>query len=339
VLHAASTSNARARTLRLVCGCVNVWILPIIFRLLMLTSPDHISRFAATLLPKKKLHIPALKSRLHTFPCALSSYVVESLALVVQTRLPSVETALASVAPAFSRLKNLVISGQNLSSNAHWLRQHPIHPERMMILHFGHPQLVNFKEPIFQSVTHLYTSTLAGHRDSSVADLPLLTHLAVHTRIDLSESTVICVMKQLITTLEATPQLQCFVLVLNSIGLRDPKLPYWLNVLKPCFKDERFYLLPHYRDVHLECQDMLTSGSEVWERARLWREVESQHDTTETRFMPSSIPRRDSDASRRAKNYMDAVWNLDMVPHDNSDNNLTLNDHCEAILPLRLIDH
>jgi hypothetical protein len=334
MLYAASTSPARARILRLVCRCVNVWILPILFRSLMLTSPDHISRFAATLLPKKKLRIPALNSRLHKFPCPLSSYIVESLTFVVQTRLPSVEIALASVAPAFSRLKNLVISGQNLSSNAHWLRQHPIHPERMMILHFGYPQLVNFREPIFQSVTHLYTSTLAGHRDSSIADLPLLTHLAVHTRIDLPETSAIRVMKQLISTLQATPQLRCFVLALNSVGLRDPKLSHWLNILKPCFEDERFYLLPYYRDVHLECQDMMTSGSGVWERAKLWREVESQDGANKMRLMLSSIPRRDSDASQRTKNYMNAVWNLDMVPQDNSGNNPTPNDHCKAILPM-----
>jgi hypothetical protein len=333
MLHSASKSNSRARTLRLVCRCVNYWILPILFHSLWLTSPDHISRFAATLLPKKKLHIPALKSHLHTFPCPLSSYIIESLAFVVQTRLPSVEIALESVAPAFSRLKNLVISGQNLSSNAHWLRQHPIHPQQMMILHFGFPHLVNFREPIFQSVTHLYTSTLAGHRNSSVADLPLLTHLAIHTRIDLPESAVASFVEQLINTLEAIPQLQCLVLVLNSSGLRHPKLQSWTNVLKLCFCDERFFLLPFFRDVHLECQDVLESGSKVWDRAKLWRQVESQDDTTKTRFMHSVS--QNQDTSRRIKNYMDAVWYIDLVQQDSSP---TPDDHREATLSLHFID-
>lgn len=336
ILHSASTSNSRARTLRSVCRCINIWILPILFHTLVLTSPDHISRFAATLLPKKKLHIPALKSQLHIFPCPLSSYIIESLALVVQTRLPSVEIALESVAPAFSRLKNLVISGQNLSSNAHWLRQHPIHPQQMMILHFGFPQLVNFHEPIFQSVTHLYTSTLTGHRNSSVADLPSLTHVAVHTRIDHSEFTAGRFAKQLLNTLEAMPQLQCLVLVLNSNGLRDPKLQPWAKLLKPCFADERFFLLPYFRDVYLECQDVLASRSKVWDRARQWRQIESQDDTIKTRFM-HDVSRSDPDSSRRIKNYMDAVWYIDLVQRDLSpmthDHRYSLTPHPNAVYP------
>jgi len=296
----------------------------------MLTSPDDISRFAAALLPKRKIHIPALKYQLHTFPCPLSSYAIESLALVVQTRLPSVEIALASVAPAFSRLKNLVISGQNLSSNAYWLRQHPIYPERMMILHFGYPQLVNFREPIFQSVTHLYTSTLAGHRSSSVTDVPLLTHLAVHTRIDLPQSTAVRIVQQLLNTLKATPQLQCLVLVLNSNELLHPKLQSWLNVLKPCFGDDRFFLLPFFRDVYLECQDMLASGSKVWDRAKFWRQVEFQDDTIKTRFM-HRVTRGDLDAPQRTKTYMDAVWYIDLVQKD-SNPTLAQNDHRELFI-------
>ena len=323
-----------ARTLRLVCRYVNVWILPTLFHSLMLTSPDDVSRFTMTLLPKKKLHIPALKSQLHTFPCPLSSYNIISLALVVQTRLPSVEIALSNVAPAFSRLKNLVISGQNLSSNAHWLRQHPIHPQQMMILHFGFPQLVNFREPIFQSVTHLYSSILAGHRNSSVADIPFLTHLAVHTRIDPPDSTATRIVKQLFNTLEAMPQLQCLVLVLNGKGVIPPKLQLWENILKPCFSDQRFFLLPCFRGVYLECQDVLTSGSKVWDRAKRWRQIESQDDPSKTQFM-HSVSRMDPDTSRRIKNYMDAVWYIDLVQQDTHP---TPDDHRKAVLLLHFID-
>ena len=323
-----------ARALRLVCRYVNVWILPTLFHSLMLTSPDDVSRFTTTLLPKKKLHIPALKSQLHTFPCPLSSYNIVSLALVVRTRLPSVEIALENVAPAFSRLKYLVISGQNLSSNAHWLRQHPIHPQQMMILHFGFPQLVNFREPIFQSVTHLYTSILAGHRNSSVADLPLLTHLAVHTHVDPLDPTAARIVGQLVDTLEVMPQLQCLVLVLNGISLHVFNLHLWENTLKPCFIDKRFFLLPYFRDVYLECQDVLISGSKVWDRAKLWRQIESQDGASKTEVI-QSVSQTDPDTSRRIKNYMDAVWYIDLVQQDTSS---TPDDHRKTVLPLHFID-
>jgi hypothetical protein len=249
--------------------------------------------------------------------------------------LPSVEIALENVAPAFSRLKNLVISGQNLSSNAHWLRLHPIHPQQMMILHFGFPQLVNFREPIFQSVSHLYTSTLAGYRDSSVADLPLLTHLAVHTHASPLGPTAVRIVGQLVDTLQAMPQLQCLVLVLNGINLQRLNLHLWENILKPCFSDKRFFLLPYFRDVYLECLDVLTSGSRVWDRAKLWRQIESQ-DNASKRELTQSVWQTDPDTSRRIKNYMDAVWYIDLVQQDTRS---SPDDHRKTGLALYFADH
>ncbi|KAF5378863.1 hypothetical protein D9615_006922 [Tricholomella constricta] len=281
ILYLAATDIKTARILRLVSRYTNVWVLPLLFRTLTFTSPDHITRFATTLLPKRKLHIPALKSNLHTIPRPLSSYSIESLALVVNTRLPSVETALANVAPAFARLKNLVITGQNLSANAHWLRQHPIHPKNMMILHFGAPHLVNYKEPLFQRVTHLYTSTLAGHRNSFVTDLPRLTHLAVHTRLQHASEYMPVIADALLRLLEMTPQLQLFVFVLNSYDPQDEKLKEWMRVLRRCLRDKRFIALPYFRHPRMEWDRILKGKDSVWDRALAWRAMQQRGNLSE----------------------------------------------------------
>lgn len=317
ILYVASTTAQNARGLRLVSRYANVWVLPLLFRTLVLTTPEHITRFAATLLPKRKFHIPALKSKLHTFPRPLSSYAVESLAFVVNTRLPSIETALASVAPAFTHLKTLVITGQNLSSNAYWLRQHPIHPQRMMILHFGSPQMVNFKEPIFQYVTHLYTSVLVGHRFSSVEHLPHLTHLAAHARIDLSEDLASQVAQLILATLESLLDLHSFVLVLNSDEVYDSRLMLWFRVLEGCLKDKRFTLLPYFRHPRMEWDAMLADEHTVWHRAEVWRRVESEDNFTQIQYRGDMLKAVRAEYTLLPnKTYVEADWEVDLIERD-----------------------
>jgi hypothetical protein len=317
ILYLASTTAHSARELRLVSRYANIWVLPLLFRTLVLTAPEHITRFAATLLPKRKFHIPALKSKLHTFPRPLSSYTVESLALVINTRLPSIETALASVAPAFTHLKNLAITGQNMSSNAYWLRQYPIRPRKMMILHFGSPQMVNFREPIFESVTHLYTSVLVGYRDSSVEHLPHLTHLAVHARIDLSEDLASRVTQLLRTTLESLPDLRTLVLVINSDEVYDTRLALWLRLLVECLKDKRFILLPYFRHPRMEWEAMLADEHTVWDRAQVWRRVESEDDFTQVQYRGDMLKAvRSEHASLPGKKFMEADWEVDLIERD-----------------------
>ncbi|KAF9455669.1 hypothetical protein BDZ94DRAFT_1315978 [Collybia nuda] len=317
ILYVASTNGRSARELRLVSRYVNIWVLPLLFRTLVLTTPEHITRFAATLLPKRKFHIPALKSTLHTFPRPLSSYTIDSLALVVNSRLPSVETALASVAPAFTHLKTLVITGQNMSSNAYWLRQNPIHPQKMMILHFGSPQLVNFKEPIFQSVTHLYTSVLVGYRESSVEHLPNLTHLAAHTRIDLSEDFATRVAHLLLATLESLPNLYSFVFVLNSDEISDSRLSLWSRLLEGCLRDKRFILLPYFRHPRMEWEAMLADEHTVWNRAQVWRRVKSEDNFTQIQYHSDMLKAvRAEHATLPNKKYMEADWEVDLIERE-----------------------
>lgn len=314
ILYLGSTSSQIARALRLVSRSTNVWVLPVLFRTLTFTTPDHITRFASTLLPKRKLHIPALKSNLHTFPRPLASYTIESIALVVNTRLPSVEIALASVAPAFARVKNLVITGQNLSSNAHWLRQHPIYPKQMMILHFGSPHMVNFREPIFHSVTHLYTSVLFGYRNSSMVDLPQLTHLAVHTRTHPLADVAGEVVDQIRKTLQAMGQLQLFVLVLHS----DANQGIWMRILEPCLADAKFVLLPYFRNPRMEWQGMLEDRNSVWDRARAWRGV-GYRDLYVKILQRETILTvlRSEETCLEQKKHSDPEWEVDLVQREN----------------------
>lgn len=317
ILYLASTSLRTARQIRLVSRHTNVWVLPLLFHTLTLTTPDHVVRFASTLLPKRKIHIPALKSTLHTSPRALSSYNVESLALVVNARLPSVEIALANVAPAFTHVKNFVTTAQNLSSNAHWIRQHPIRPQHMMILHFGLPHTVNYREPVFDCVTHLYTSVLAGHRGTSVLDLPRLTHLAVHTRVTLPELTALAVIDQILETLEALPNLEHFVLVLGSSLVYDPSLEKWKTRLEPCVLDKRFTVLPYFRDLKLEWQDMVEGRYHIWERAKAWCSVADEDDLVKIRHRSDIWKTLRMEHSLQPRKPLETTWEIDLVQRDN----------------------
>ncbi|GLB42466.1 hypothetical protein LshimejAT787_1104810 [Lyophyllum shimeji] len=317
ILCLASTDTNEARSLRLVSRHTNVWVLPLLFRTLTLTTQEQVTRFASTLLPKRKLHIPALKSNLHNFPRPLSSYTIESLALVVNTRLPSVENALANVAPAFSRLKNLAITGQDLSANAHWLRQHPIHPPNMMILHFGSPYLVNFRDPIFRCVTHLYTSTLDGHRGSFVADVSQLSHLAVHTRLDHHPEIMSLIVERFLYLLDNMLQLQLFVFVLDSDDGPEEKSNEWMAALTPCLDDKRFIVLPHFRDPRMEWEAMLKGQNSVWDRALAWRDIRQRGDPREILEYRNEVMDEFRSEKRRLLEKRHPVeWEIDLVQRE-----------------------
>ncbi|KAG6896441.1 hypothetical protein C0992_008271 [Termitomyces sp. T32_za158] len=318
IVYLASTDIAKAGNLRLVSRDTNVWVLPYLFRSLTFTTPDEITRFTSILLPKRKFHIPALKSKLHIVPRALSSYSIESLALMVNTQLPSVENALASVAPAFSNLKNLYITSRNLTSNAYWLRQYPIHPTTIVILHFGFPHHVNYQDPIFQCVTHLYTSTLVGYRNSQVTDLPQLTHLAVHTRLQHSPETIISITTEFRRILESAPHLLLFVFTIDKARVPPETVHKWEMALEPCKKDCRFILLPHFHDPRMEWEGLLRGQPDVWDRALTWltgmkgdvdaafryRIAESRRLQVEGEWLRRSKPRGKMD------------WEIDMVQRE-----------------------
>ncbi|KAG5642347.1 hypothetical protein DXG03_002971 [Asterophora parasitica] len=317
ILHTASIDITTAHSLRLVSRYTNIWVLPLLFRTLTLTSSNQITRFAATLLPKRKLHIPALKSTLHLSPRPLSSYTIESLALVINSRLPSIEVALEKVAPAFTGLKNLVITGQNYSANAHWIRQHSIYPKHVMILHFGSPHPVNYRDPMFRSVTHLYTCTLVGHKQSFVTDLPQLTHIAVHTRLKYPSDLIPVIADGFLRLLERSPQLQLFVFVLDSEGFYDETIREWHRALAKSLEDKRFIILPFFRHPRMEWECMLNGQANVWDRALTWRAVQLNNDQWERSRYEDEVSKevRVENLFISKKNYP-VDWEIDLMQRD-----------------------
>ena len=307
VLSRMSTENARE--LRLVSSDVNVLVLPVLFEHVVMVYPEHVNRFTATLLPKRKNYIPALKSKLHIIPRLLSSYKVDSWVLVVNDRRPSIETALASIGPVFSGLSKLAITGQNLSSNAFWLRQHPIHPKVVFLIHYGSPHLVNFYEPVFKSVTHLYTCITHGHRYSTVADLPCLTHLAVSTRLDLPETTAIKVVASLRAILTACERLQSLVFTMTCTEFDNPQYRMWEFLLEGCRADKRFRFLPDYRSPRLEWLDIVDGRWNLWDRASVWPHLDLLESST------MDFDRRLSFSSLR--DWTGDDWEIDLVQRDN----------------------
>ncbi|TFK63799.1 hypothetical protein BDN72DRAFT_300644 [Pluteus cervinus] len=209
----------------------------------------------------------SFSSPLPTIPRSLSSYIISSLALVVKTHVPSVEASMARVAPALTHLQNLVITGQNLSSHAHWLRQYPIFPRKVLIVHFGRPQSVDFQQPVFQCVTHLYTPVLELNK-SSVRDLPELTHLAVKTRISLGIINASAISRSLRNILRSLPGLKMVVLCLDMAGgggkeeTEETVRVVWNTILEPCFADPRFYVLTKYFEPMQEWHRIVEGSSQ-----------------------------------------------------------------------------
>ena len=303
-------SSENARELRLVSSDVNVLVLPVLFKHVVMVLPGHVNRFTATLLPKRKNYIPALKSKLHIIPRLLSSYKVDTWVLVVNDQRPSIETALASIGPVFAGLSKLAITGQNLCSNAFWLRQYPIHPKVVFLIHYGSPHLVNFYEPVFKSVTHLYTCITHGHRYSSVADLPCLTHLAVNTRLDLPETTAIKVAASLRAILTACDRLESLVLTMECTEFDNPRYRMWEYLLEGCREDKRFKLLPDYRSPRLEWLDIVDGGWNLWDRARVWPHVNLlESSKMDVGREPATFP--------SLRNRTGDDWEIDLVQRDN----------------------
>ena len=304
-------SSENARELRLVSSDVNVLVLPVLFKHVVMVFPDHVNRFTTTLLPKRKNYIPALKSKLHILPRLLSSYKVDTWVLVVNDRRPSIETALASIGPVFAGLSKLAITGQNLSSNAFWLRQHPIHPKVVFIIHYGSPHLVNFYEPVFKSVTHLYTCITHGHRYSTVADLPCLTHLAVSTRLDLPETTAIKVAASFRAILATCDRLESFVFTMACANFDSPQYRMWEFLLEGCREDKRFRFLPDYRSPRLEWLDIVDGRWNLWDRARVWPHLELLESSMMDFF------EKESPSFPAIRHWTGDDWEIDLVQRDN----------------------
>lgn len=271
------TSTRDALILRLVSRYFNSFILPVLFQHVCLRSTEEILHFVAIISPKRKLVIPASKSHLHTAPRALDLYSIASLALTTTDRRPSTETALESIAPVFATVKCLAITAQNLSSHAFWMRKQHIRPEKVMLIHFGRPGRVNFHEPVFSNTTHLFTSVLFdGLRDSTIEDLPCLTHLAAYTRTQLPAVSIQKVVNMLQDVLTRLPNLQRLVLVLDDSECDIQSHLRW-SVLKQFTADSRFILLPFFRGTIVEWEEMVTGDDDVWSQAEEWSKMTSSH--------------------------------------------------------------
>ncbi|KAF9530951.1 hypothetical protein CPB83DRAFT_849918 [Crepidotus variabilis] len=346
----AMTSEREARQLRLVSSDINVLVLPLIYQHIIITKLEDIIRLTTTLLPKRKHYIPALKSRLHIIPRSLSTYQVESCSLVLNDRGPFIETALASIAPVFSGVSKLAITARNLQAHGYWLREHPIRPNTVMLLHYGSPALVNFYDPIFQNVTHLYTSITTGHRYSSVSDLPLLTHLAVSTRPYLPEQTAKNIAASLRLILNQCKRLRMLVLVMDFGNISDADWlhPLWQSWLEQCDTDNRFVLLPDYRPPRIEWDDMVNEDSSssfvsmtpsssqteldthrkfetLWGRALSWKNRSKNSMITwfadleerEAWRAATKLKFEELEAAGFFTNYCGPEWEIDLVQRDN----------------------
>ncbi|TFK39209.1 hypothetical protein BDQ12DRAFT_73566 [Crucibulum laeve] len=313
----ASTSVAQACELRLVSREVNKSVISSVFRDLLFTTPEQVIRFSNTLHPKSKVIVPALKRRLHTLPLNILQCAVESLTLVVPNTLPSIETSLSHVAPLLTRIRKLAITGQQLASNAYWLRMHEIRPQHMMILHHGVPPLVNFYEPIFQSVTHLYTSSLFGHHNgSSILSMPSITHLAVSTRTNIAlqcRERVIAFLHTILTEEPTSKTLQMVVLSLNCGVSPSYRADPWLYALRSCMVDKRFILLPYSQSARTEWEDTLTENHDIWSRANTWRELESSPDTAANHMKKEMIVR---DLQCKERRSTAGEWMVDLVQRE-----------------------
>lgn len=342
------TSDQKARELRLVSSDVNVLVLPLLFRNIVITTPNDVYRLTTTLLPKRKYHIPALKSRLHVMPRPLATYNVESCVLVINDRRPSLEEALAKIAPVFCGISKLAITARNLQAHGYWIRRYPIRPKIMIVVHFGSPHLINYHDPIFERVTHLYTSTIDGHRSSTVIDLPSLTHLAICTRPDLPEATATRIITSLRAILKQCKSLRMLVLVMDfgSSLISDIRMPIWESRLVECTSDDRFVFLPDFRAPRLEWEDIvrdtapLTSSTHstnineaesfydsVWNRAERWKRVIKR--LSQTPFTPEFFNKnvlhlaflRQSHlriiAAESFSKYDGPEWEIDLVERDN----------------------
>jgi hypothetical protein len=326
-----------ARTLRLVSSDVNVLVLPLLFRDISICTTRDVSRLTTILLPKRKHNIPALKSRLHIIPRPLSTYTVGSCVLVINDRRPSIEEALAKIAPVFCGISNLAITARNLQAHGYWLRKHPVRPRTMMIVHYGSPCLVNYHDPIFENVRYLYTSVTHGHRASCVADLPSLTHLAVSTRRDLPEATARNVAASLHAILAQCQTLQRLVLVLDygSLLSSGPIISEWESRVESCLSDRRFILLPDFRPPRLEWEDLVAHDPQkgahhesLWQRAERWKKRYSQATTTTTQchaferqklwfaFLSDTQLRTAAAGGAGSTQYRELEWEIDLVERD-----------------------
>ncbi|KAF9449417.1 hypothetical protein P691DRAFT_812582 [Macrolepiota fuliginosa MF-IS2] len=280
-----------ARSLRLVSRDINVLVLPVIFSNISIEHMNDLTAVTSTIFPPPTPY-QKLRNTIPEPPRLLSSYNTTSLALLLRENLPSIENALATIGPVFSRIRCLAITSRNLSSNAFWLRANNVRPEYIMLPHHGSPRPVNWRDAIFSQVTHIFTSSLDSHGPSTLSDLSNVTHIAVYTHTELLNDKIRYIAGKLEWLLDplSFPRLQALVLALGRFPrpphhkpIRYPHdvlareryttlLSLWRTHLTLCLPSSKFYILPDPHCPHEEWENWIHGDSlDIWQQAAEYR--------------------------------------------------------------------
>lgn len=323
VLYAAVSHLPTAQSLRLVCREFNKLVLSCLLRDIIFTTPSQIVHFAELLLPKRSypLLFP-IPPRPRAPPRAFDSYRVTSLALANIHRLPSAEDALERVATAFTSVRQLAITDKNLSSHGFWLRKDPIpiKPSTLMVFYYGQANPLDFHEPIFQSVTHLYCPTVEGFHDSSLCDVAALTHLALYSgNIGDEDEKLLAVVDEIGDILRSSPNLQVLVVAVASLFI----YARWQAALTEhswVLDDKRLIILPYQVQPMDEWERNILGHDTIWDRAQAWSldgfaDLDLSHWETGRMFdFPPAECRRE--------------WELSLFPKQNHIPSSNLEDEC-----------
>ncbi|KAI0261890.1 hypothetical protein BC834DRAFT_421921 [Gloeopeniophorella convolvens] len=307
LLYAAFASRADAYALCLVSSAVRRAVLPALYHNVLLRYAGQVPHFVAPFTAREKPF--AFPSALRNTKL-LAHAPIYSLALALPTKRPSLESALARVAPALGSLKHLALTAPLLGAHAHWLRASHIRPHTVMLYHLGRPAPVHFAEPFLRSITHLHTSTLSGFRDSSLASLPALTHVALTTRATQASHAIDEVLASARRVLATCPNLKMLVLSLDGAhGVLPAPWRAALSVAPARQRDQRLYVLPYARRPRVEWHDIASGAPDVFDFARVWRDAEA-------RGLHATTVRLAAEAGARnaaLNSWKEDEWDLDMM--------------------------
>ncbi|KAH9959983.1 hypothetical protein BC827DRAFT_427927 [Russula dissimulans] len=349
LFYAAFASRADAHALCLVSSAVRRAVLPALYHNVLLRSARQVPAFVSPFTIKQQrppyyrytapgfLHStsPSSSSSNDSSDSKLLAHIpIYALALALPTKRPSLEAALARTAPALASLEHLALTAPLLGAHAHWLRAAPrVRPHTLMLYHLGRPAPVHFGEPFLRSVTHLYTSTLSGFRDSSPASLPALTHVALSTRAAQPPAIIDEVLAGARRVLSNCPHLAILVLSLHGTtsggpnttspgntgaggggaGLVAITLPALWRAALVRQRDPRLHVLPFALHARVMWRDVVAGGSggpqDVFACAQAWREAESRGATSVLQRIAGEAAMRNA----ALDSWKEDEWELDLM--------------------------
>ena len=327
LIYVAFTSWADAHALCLVSSAVRRTVLPALYHNVLLRYATQVPAFVSPF-PMSTNWRPSHRSPSPGNAKLLAHIPIHALALALPTKRPSLESALARAAPALASLEHLALTAPLLGAHAHWLRsggeERAIRPRTLMLYHLGRPAPVHFGEPFLRHVTHLYTSTLTGFRDTSPADLPALTHVALSTRAAQTPATIDEVLASARRVLAACPELAMLVLALEGAQVQaqmelaqeeahdsgaTPPLPAPWRAALARQRDPRLYILPFALRARLAWQDIVAGAPDVFACARAWREAEARGDAAGMLRLEAEVGARNT----ALESWKEEEWDLDLM--------------------------